>query len=135
MVDWACKVFHNWGYKGQRIVSKSDQARAIVTFKASVASKREGEAMPKESPKYGSQSNGNAERAIRSWAAQFRTIKFADEKRIKRVCDMSDPIVSWMVRWAADVINMVQVKASGEVAYEMMAGRTWKTPITECGSQ
>ena len=63
------------GFSGERVTLKSDQEKAIVAYKTAIAASRKGETALIESPVRSSQSNGRAERAIRKWRDQHRTLK------------------------------------------------------------
>ncbi len=57
------------------MVLKSDQDEAISALKKAVAIKRQAPTVSIESPARDSQANGNAERAVRTWAGQLRTMR------------------------------------------------------------
>ena len=54
---------------------KSDQEEPIMALKRSVAIKRQSETVMIDSPVRDSRSNGMAERTVRTWASQVRTLR------------------------------------------------------------
>ena len=54
-----------------------------MALKKDVAIYRQAETVMLESPVRDSKANGAAERAVRSWAAQLRTIRHHVERRMK----------------------------------------------------
>ena len=63
------------GCSGTPVSIRSDQEEAIMTLKKAVAIYRQAETVMVESPVRDSKANGAAERAVRSWASQLRTIR------------------------------------------------------------
>ena len=59
------------GYRGIKIVLKSGQEESIIALQKAVAIKGQSPTVNIESPVRDSHANGNAERAVRTWAAQL----------------------------------------------------------------
>ena len=100
------------GYK--RIVLKSDQEPAILALKAEVKRTSGVEIVPELSPVGESQSNGRAERAVRTTKGQFRTMKEALDSRYKDRIPASHPVLSWMPRHSAASVTRHQVGKDGK---------------------
>ena len=81
-VKWVNDRLNTAGYAGMEITMKSDQEPAILELKNQVAIKRQAQTNMIESPVRESKSNGSVERAIKTWQAQFRTIRHFFESRI-----------------------------------------------------
>ena len=74
-VKWFSGKIDQAGCRGVKVVLKSDQEESIIALKKAVAIKRQAPKVNIESPVRDSQANGNAERAVRTWAAQLRTMR------------------------------------------------------------
>lgn len=91
-----------------------------MALKNAVALRRQAQTTPLESPVRESQSNGATERAIRTWQAQFRTIKHQFEADIGANINMDHPLIGWMVIWSGDLLKQ-PVCMFGETAMFRLA--------------
>ena len=82
-VKWVSDKLEEVGYAGVEVTLKSDQEPAMLSLKQVIAIRRKAETPMIESPVRGSKSNGKIERAIRSWQAQFMTMRHHLESRLK----------------------------------------------------
>ena len=82
-----------------------------------------------ESPVRDSKANGAAERAVRSWAGQLRTIRHHVERIIKVSIPKDSAMMSWLVSWAADVIFRYKVHSTGRTSYEWVTGHRCNQPV------
>ena len=82
-VQWLTEKIDKAGCKGVKIVLRSDQEESIKALKKAVAIKRQAETVMLESPVRDSRANGAAERAIRTWAAQVRTLRHQLEFKLQ----------------------------------------------------
>ena len=81
------------------------------------------------------QSNGVAERAVKTVQGQVRTMKLALEARIsEKVAETSD-IIPWMIRHAAMLVNIGQRVDDGRTAWERVKGRRFNREILEFGDR
>ena len=119
------------GYR--RIVLMSDQEPAILALNAEVKRTSEVEIVPEMSPVGESQSNGRAERAVRTMKGQFRTMKEAIDSRYKDRIPASHAVLSWMPRHSAASVTRYQVGKDGKTAYERLKGRKFKKDVAEFG--
>ena len=123
---WVTEVIEDWGYGNMSIIMKSDQENAIKALKKHVAEKRVNvETIMEESPKKDSASNGAVERAIRTWAGQFRTIKDAYEFKSGMSLKVNEPITTWMMLWTGEVLDKYKEHDNGRTSYENRKGRKW----------
>ena len=74
-VKWPTRKIDQAGCRGIKVVLKSDQEEFIMALKKAVAVMRQAPTVNIESPVRDSQANGNADRAVRTWAAQVRTMR------------------------------------------------------------
>jgi hypothetical protein len=96
-VQWVNGKIDEAGCSGTPIVLRSDQEEAIMALKRHVAVYRKAETVMLESPVRDSKANGAAERAVRSWAGQLRTIRQHVERRIKATISKDSALMSWLV--------------------------------------
>ena len=73
-VKWLTGKIAQAGCRGIKVVLKSDQEESILALKKAVAIERQAPTVNIESPVRDSQANVKAERAVRTWAAQLRTM-------------------------------------------------------------
>ena len=119
----------------QRLVLKSDQEPAIKALLQSVKREKHQDISFEHSPVAEHQSNGVAERAVKSVQGQVRTLKLALEARIsEKVAETSD-VVPWMIRHAAMLLNIGQRGDDGRTAWERVKGRRFNREIPEFGER
>ena len=75
-VKWVKRKIDESGNAGTKIVIRSDQEESIIALKKAVTIRRQAETVLIESPVRDSRANGSAERTVRSWAAQVRTLRY-----------------------------------------------------------
>ena len=114
---------------------RSDQEEAIMALKGHVAIYRHAANVMLESPVRDSKANGAAERAVRSWAAQFRTIRHHVERRIKTTMPKDSALMSWLVSWAADVIFRYKVHSTGRTSHEWTTSHRCDQPVDGCAEK
>ena len=118
-----------------RLALKSDQEPAIKAFIQSVRREKRQDISVEHSPVAEHQSNGVAERAVKTVQGQVRTLKLAAEARIsEKNCETSD-IIPWMVRHAAMLVNIGQRGEDGRSAWERVKGRRFNREIPEFGER
>ena len=119
VVKWVVDKLDECGYSGVSLTLKSDQEPAMLSLKQAIAIRRKAETPMIESPVRESKSNGKIERAIRSWQAQFRTMRHHLESRLKAKIDNSSALMEWLIVWVADILSKYRVTTNGKTAYEM----------------
>ena len=88
-----------------------------------------------ESPVRDSKSNGSVERAVRTWAAQVRTLRHHLESRLRMKVPRTSALMTWLVAWSADVINRYKIRSSGRTSYEHITGHRGLQAITAFGEK
>ena len=121
-MKWLDNKINESGHSGTKIVLKSDQEESIIALKKAVAIRRQSETVMIESPVRDSRANGSAERAVRTWAAQVRTLRHHLESRIKMKVAKDSALMSWLVSWSADVLTRYKVHDTGRTSYEHVTG-------------
>ena len=123
------------GYAGTPINLKCDQENPIVAVQRRVMQDRRAPTTPKHSAVGESQSNGAIENAVKRVQGQLRTLKFALEKRMKKVINSEHPAFAWLIEWAATILNRYVKGASGQTPYKMITGKETRRPIAEFGER
>ena len=112
------------GITEEKLIIKADQEPAITELQRNIAKLRVGHGAGIEQSRVGdSNSNGRVETAIQYFKGLTRTMRSALEENIKSNVSLNDPIVPWMVRHAADVINSSRIREDGRTAFQQMKGR------------
>ena len=70
-----------------------------------------------------SNSNGRVERAVQELKGLTRTFRSAVSAMIQQLVRLADPLVPWMVRHAAHIINVCRVRPDGRTAWQAMKGQ------------
>ena len=86
-----------------------------------------------ESPGGEHQANGEIEAVIKQVQERFRTIRDAVESRIGEWLKGNEPILPWMMRHAATVMNRRNIGADGFTPYRRWKGKGFKGAVTELG--
>ena len=124
MVEQMVEDFQTVGLTNERLILKSDQENSIKELQRAVAEARAGHGTAIENSRVGdSNSNGKVERAIQDFKGLVRTLRSDLESKIGRRIRLDDPIVPWMVRHAAHLINVSRVRHDGRTAFQLMKGR------------
>ena len=118
--SWLVAKLDMAGYAGMRITIRSDQEPSILNLKKAVAIKRNAETALLESPVQESKSNGKVERAVRTWRDQFRTLRSQFERRTGSKLERNGALSTWLVSFAAEVMNKFKVQENGKTAFETM---------------
>ena len=101
---WVTGKIDESGCSGTAVTIRSDQEESILALKKAIAVHRQAETVLLESPVRDSKANGSAERAVRTWAGQLRTLRHHLESRLKKTVPKDSAMMSWLVSWAADVV-------------------------------
>ena len=127
------------------LVYKSDQERSIKTFIdetlkiAGIAATEDDEAFQCAVPEYSavgeSASNGRAERAVQQIEDQARTLKSALESRIGARIGSTHPVMAWLVRHCAIILNRFSVNPDGKTPYEVLHGKRAPDRFVELGER
>ena len=120
-----------------RVMLKSDNEPAIL--KLLMESLKElrvnglEQVMSANFPEYDPQSNGMAEAAVKSWKGMFRTHKSALEEQLKSKIPVKHPLISWLAKWASDVLMWTVKGLDGLTAYHRVRGKAFKIRLPAMG--
>ena len=134
-VKWLDEKLNMAGYSGVKVTIRSDQWPAILALKNVLAQLRKAETASIESPVRESKSNGLVERAIRNWRDQYRTLRHFLEYRMNAKMADNSSLSTWLVTWAADVINKFCIQPSGRTAFELMTNHKCRHLIVGFGEK
>ena len=82
-----------------------------------------GHVTPEQPPRGEHQANGVAEEAGRIVRDQARVLKLQMETRIGWKIALEEPIMPWLMRWAAMSVSRLQVGQDGKIPYERQLGQ------------
>ena len=87
----------------------------------------------RQSPAYTSPAQGSVERFHRTLMGQIRALKLQLENNYGTHLTSKHPIMPWMVKHAAYLLNRYAVHADGNTSYYRRWNKEHKTPICESG--
>ena len=94
------------------------------------------EVIPQGPPEGDHMANGRVERAVREVKRQCWTLRMSAERKTSvRISDDS-PLLSWLPRFAAQVMNKNEDRQRREKTFEMRrTGRRWRKPMAQFGEK
>ena len=114
-------------------ILQSHQEELLTALITAVANKN-GNITTKNSGAYSSQSQGGVERAHRTLSAHIRTLKAQIKQNYNRDVSMKHPLMLWMVRHSAYIMNRYAVHSNGCASYFNRWNREQHTPLCEFGT-
>ncbi len=129
--DRVVQDINNMGHG--KIILKCDQEPAIMEVHGQVMKKRAHETIPEHSPVGEHQSNGIAERAVRTVKDQIRTLKSALDARLGKRVPPEATILLWLIEYSGILLSRFAVGQDGKTAYQRIKGRTCSRPMAEFG--
>ena len=78
--------------------------------------------------------NGRVEMAVREVNRQCRTLRISAENTSVRIADDS-PLLSWLPRFAAQVMNKMRIGKDGKTSEMRRTGRGWRKPMAQFGEK
>ena len=111
------------GYRGEKLIIKSDQERPITAVVNLICEHRNGQTVPMESPQGDSASNSEVEGWIRRAKEQVRTLKLQLESNIGQDITVDHPVWPWLVEWSAQVVNRFRVGEDGRTGIQRIRGK------------
>ena len=79
--------------------------------------------------------NGRVEMAVRELKGQCRTLRISAEQNTSvRIADGS-PLLSWLPRFAAQVMNNMRIGKDGKTREMRRTGRRWRKPMAQFGEK
>ena len=129
MVRYVHSIICELGYAQVKIGFKSDRAPELIQLQQEVSRLREAPTVPLLSATKESKSNGDMERAVRTWEGQYRTLKIQAEEETGAELPSGHVLLEWCAWWAAGILSRFRVGTSGRTPYEIATGHRSKTPI------
>ena len=108
---------------------QSDNEQFITNLLKTAALKMGGNMFVRQSPAYSSQSQGSIERFHRTLAGQIRTIRSQLQDNYDRTIKGQQPIMPWMVRHAAYLLNRYNVHSDGNTSFYRRWNKEHKAPL------
>ena len=139
-MKWLVQDLHeelkSWGRPGgsaSRLIMKSDSERPMVALREALARTHGGLITPEQPPKGESASNGRVEEAGRTIRDMVRVLKLQLEAKLNRTVAIQEPIMHWMVRWAAMLLSRFRVGGDGKTAYQRQTGKRCVSDVVPFG--
>lgn len=123
----------NAGHKSIKRKFKSDQENSIVALQHEVQRLRSGRTIPINSPVGESESNGRVENAIPRVQDKVRTLKAHVKGETGLDITSMDGLMSWLTRWAGELITRYSIGKDGKTAQERLKGQASTRPIAQFG--
>ena len=101
----------------------SNQKQAMRALQQRVQKAENIEMVLTNSKRYNSKSNGNMEKAIQEVEGQIRPLKLHTEEHIGKTIPPDQPIIHWMVEYAAETINRFRIFNKKSTPREAISGR------------
>ena len=114
-------------------ILQSDQEDHLIALLKTVAAKMGGNITVRQAPTYTSQAQGSVERFHRTLMGQFRTLKAQLQHNYDRTITSKHPIVPWLVRHTAYLLNRYAVHADGNTSYFRRWHKDHRHPLCEFG--
>ena len=105
------------------MILKSDGEPAIVAVREALARCHGGRVTPEQPPRGEHQANELAEVTGRHVRDQARVMKLHLQARINRKIAHDEPIMPWLLRWAAMSLSRFGKGKDGKTPYERQRGR------------
>ena len=128
--DW-----ENSGFKDVRVQLKSDQEPSIVELESALQPTWPGVLIQVNSPVGESESNGRVENTIRRIQGKVRVLRHQMETNMKVKIPNESPIISWKVRWAAELLSQHSPGEDGRTPFERIRGERCVAPVILFGEQ
>ena len=122
----------NIGLMHETIQMKSDQEPSIITVQKPIQELRPN-VIPTNSPVRESECNGRVENTIRRVQEKVRTLRHQLEQGIGDKIPDDAPIMSWLVRWAAELISKYATGDDGRTPYERVRLESCAIPLVPFG--
>ena len=123
---------HGMRQNTSNTVIQSDQEDFLMALLKMTAT-AVGNIAVRQSPAYTSQAQGSVERFHRTLMGQIRALKLQLENNYGAHLTSKHPIMPWLVKHAACLLNRYAVHADGNTSYYRRWNKEHKTPICEFG--
>ena len=139
-MDWLIKDLDNelraWGHAGGKeghLVIKCDTESSAVAVRKALAAYHGGRCISENPPKGESPANGKVEEAAKAVREHMRVLKDHLEFKAQIELECRDPIVLWMVRWAAMLVSRFARGADGKTSYQRRTGKPCRLEVLPFG--
>ena len=119
-----------------RLILKCDNEPSTIALQDAVIHACVGvEVIPQGPPEGDHSANGRVEMAVREVKRQCRTLRISAEQNTSvRIADDS-PLLSWLPRFAAQVMNKMRIGKDGKTSEMRRTGRGWRKPMAQFGEK
>ena len=114
-------------------ILQSDQEDHLIALLRATAAKMGGNITVRQAPTYTSQAQGSVERFHRTLMGQVRTLKSQLQNNYDIRLTSKHPIVAWMVRHTAYLLNRYAIHSDGNTSFFRRWHKEHKTPLCEFG--
>ena len=118
-----------------RMLMQSDGEPSVVSLKGAIVKSVEAEVVQRESPPGDHKANGLAESAVKDIKKQMRVIYLSIQDHFKRKIGVGHPMIAWLPRHSAALLNRYKVGADGLTAEMRRTGRAWRKPAIQFGER
>ena len=120
----------------RRVILKCDNEPSTKSLQDAVIHACLGvEVIPQKPPECDHRANGRVEMAVREVKRQCRTLRISAEQNTSvRIADDS-PFLSWLPRFAAQVMNKMRIGKDGKTSEIRRTGRRWRKPMAQFGEK
>ena len=106
-----------------------------MAVREALARKHGGIVPPEQPPKGEHASNGVVEEAGKTVRDMAKVLKLQLESKLGRTLQMKEPIMHWLIRWAAMALSRFQVGKDHKTAYQRQTGRPCSVEVVPFGEK
>ena len=114
-------------------ILQSEQEDHLIALPKTAESKMGGNISVRQSPAYRSQAQGSVERFHLTLMGQSRTHRAQLQQNYDRTITSKHPIVPWLVRHTAYLLNRYATHADGNTSYFRRWNKDHRSPLCEFG--
>ena len=120
----------------RRIMLKCDNEPSTKALQDAVIHACVGvEVIPQGPPEGDHMANGRAEMAVREVKRQCRTLRVSAEQNTSVRIAGGSSLLSWLPRFAAQVMNKMRIGKDGKTSEMRSTGRRWRKPMEQFGEK
>ena len=93
------------------------------------------EVMPQGAPEGDHMAKGRVEMSVREVKRRCRTLRISAEQNTSVRIANDSPLLSWLPRFAAQVMNKIRIGKDGKTSEMRRTGRRWRKPMAQFGEQ
>ena len=125
------------GCEMNAVTLKSDNEPALMAVMDGIARVRASRGAQRtsmeNSPVHSSKSNGVIERGVQTVQGMVRTLRSALEEKWQVTLDVEHAVWTWLIEYAAWLVNRAEVGHDGKTPYERIKGKRARLPGMEFG--